>query len=390
VKIARTIGLAVLAAMALMASMGAGSAVGAPTALCENDLVSPYCLKGDAYPAKTVLKAKATDFKLVTSLATVVCGISTMEVELSAESGEPLPVSIPEWTFGNCKTSSGAKCEMEPDEGAPTTASLNQTTSGIGSLTFGKALGGLWVGCGATIDCVFEYPSFKVDPLIRVQEQTFNRLTGFCPVKATLSATYSIDSPAGAYVAVNESPPPGLTFCRAKLAQEFCTGSDLYPAGTAFEAKASSLKIDNSIGTIACTGASLKGETVVVSADPLPIDMSSFDLSGCEFKGFGGKCDVTSTDLSPSEIFTGGFSPLILEIDVTLLFQCGANFHCSLRYFGGHAFKDSASWLGEGAGGFKAESLAIETAGGICPSLNKLTATYEVTSPDPLYVMEGY
>lgn len=98
-RLAKVFGLAVVAAVAAMAFVGAGTASAQHSiALCKS-LVT-LCGVNELWPAGTILKALAKEPKLTNSLGTITCEDSVVEGKSAAAVGNPYIISSPTATFG--------------------------------------------------------------------------------------------------------------------------------------------------------------------------------------------------------------------------------------------------------------------------------------------------
>lgn len=105
----KILGLAVVAAMALMALIGAGTAAATPTALCEEKTTInglPICEPNHIYPAGTRVHAEleeGTFLNIVTPLGVVECQQSTVDVITEQQTNIPLGAIVNALTFNGCQ-----------------------------------------------------------------------------------------------------------------------------------------------------------------------------------------------------------------------------------------------------------------------------------------------
>ncbi|HMI81371.1 MAG TPA: hypothetical protein VK480_06240 [Solirubrobacterales bacterium] len=105
----KILGLMVVAAMALMASAGAGTASATFTALCEAETTInglPICEPNHLYPAGTRIHAEleaGTKLNIATPLGVVECNKSTLDAITEHETEIPLGAIVAALTFGECK-----------------------------------------------------------------------------------------------------------------------------------------------------------------------------------------------------------------------------------------------------------------------------------------------
>jgi hypothetical protein len=145
VRLIKMLGLAVVAAVAAMAFVGAGSAMATTsTALCK--VVTNPCPAASIYPKGTVIEALAEDPKLLGKFlgieGTILCEHSLVSGTTTTTGGlatapTPLTGSLTALSFtGNCKDSTGGTCTVT----VPTlgTIDLLRTAANLGFL---KSLG---------------------------------------------------------------------------------------------------------------------------------------------------------------------------------------------------------------------------------------------------------
>ena len=392
-KIARTIGLAALAAMALMASVGVGSAAAVETTLCKTSAESPFCASKDRYATGTVVQATSTNATIDggSFLGIINCSESTLEGTTGAAAGEPLAISVSAWTVGGCtNTTQGKSCTVKPNEGAPFAGSLAWTGSSNGGLTISNAGSGEpgWrLTCGFIINCMMSFSSTLdvsggAPAAIVANAEPASAKTGVCPEKPTFSATYTVKSPSAAYLAQGGSP---VRLCKVKETGGGCKSSDLYPVGTVIKAKSTDFKIMTNIGNITCGEASTEAETLALGASPYPLKMLSFNLGNCQWPGMGGTCSVYTSNLSTAEIYPGigEYDELVIPT-LSWYLQCGATYSCTLKMNPGmRAQLYETSAKGKASFSYTGSQLS---RGSCLPDVNLLYGTFTVSAPDPLYV----
>jgi len=100
--------LAGIAAMALMATVGAGSAAATPTTLCEVEETIgglPICAPENQYPAGTMIHAhleKNTKLMIPTPFGVAECEESTLTAITEQQTAMPLGAIVAEFNFGKC------------------------------------------------------------------------------------------------------------------------------------------------------------------------------------------------------------------------------------------------------------------------------------------------
>jgi hypothetical protein len=105
----KTILLAAVAAMALMATIGAGSASATPTALCKAPTTPnglPLCEGFHLYPAGTNIHAileAGTKLSIATPNGVVECKMATLNAFTEQQTAMPLGANVNALTFGECE-----------------------------------------------------------------------------------------------------------------------------------------------------------------------------------------------------------------------------------------------------------------------------------------------
>jgi hypothetical protein len=208
------LGLGMVAAAAVMAFVGASSAMAASTTLCKvNELP---CAAGNQYLSGQAFAAKSTNALLDTSGTDVSCKKSTTSVKTAAQLAEPLKGEVTALTFEECTTvGSGFNCAVTT-ENLPYNASLAVEAGTMnGKLTVTKHTGGgspgAAVSCaGGALKCVFSAePVLKVvggnpaEVVATAVKLTLTTKEGFleCPKEAKWSANYIATSPTSVFVA---------------------------------------------------------------------------------------------------------------------------------------------------------------------------------------------
>lgn len=199
-KYVKILGLAAVAALAVMAFVGAGTA--SATTLCKTG-GSPEAGcgagKGEINAETDNIVGTSTNAILTSSLTNVTCEHSETEINPESSTGTPIIGSVEKLTFtGNCKTSSGTACTVQVLN-LPYGGSLEGDT-----LTVTDPIGaGAKVVCGFLINCTFttKQASLTVEngsPTVAVAAGVkLERAGGFCPETAEWHATYKTSSPAG-------------------------------------------------------------------------------------------------------------------------------------------------------------------------------------------------
>jgi hypothetical protein len=210
-KLMKMFGLAMVAAIATMAFIGASSA-SAVTACKVN--TNP-CPEGQLYPSGTVVKAKletGTKAVLTTNLATVECSVSESVGKSTATEGSPLPGLITSLTFKECKTTAGVECTVTVvnlNVEAPYKADITASGSGNGVLNvLASSLGnpGATVVCASVIKCTFTTPEAKLSITGGEPAKLFANAISLeqkgeiCPTTSTWTAHYVVTEPIKAWI----------------------------------------------------------------------------------------------------------------------------------------------------------------------------------------------
>lgn len=203
----KTLGLAAVAVAAVMAFVGASSAVAAPTVLCK--VAQLPCAEANRYPSGTAITGEAEGKAKLEGInasgeteLTVECNSKTT-VKTSAASGEPLPGSVTALSFTSCNNT----CSVTVN-GLPYTASIAWTSGSNGTLTVKNA--------SATLTCAFGFVKCKVGTkeakltvdggnpakvlAAKVPMELEAQEAGKCPAKALWTATYKATSPTAVFV----------------------------------------------------------------------------------------------------------------------------------------------------------------------------------------------
>jgi hypothetical protein len=172
-----------------------------------------------------------------------------------------------------------------------------------------------------------------------------------------------------------------------------CSGTK-YGSGTAIGA---SLKFGTTsvfttnVDTVTCKSSSIVGETETAGgsgATSVLGHISFLWFEGCK-DSFGNVCEVTEELLFPSISFTGGAASetatfsFNLNSGVPEHVKCGALVNCTFRALGTLGGENKVT----GQPLINANAMTLSRTGGLCPSTATWTATYEFTSPSPLYVV---
>jgi hypothetical protein len=214
-KYLKMLGVAAIAALALSAVAGAGTA--SATELCTVN-TSP-CPEASKYGTGTALEASSTNSTVTSTLGDVVCTGSATKLTVTGPGGPKVgvPVTVDSWTYSGCtlRTAFGGvthNCTVTainlPYKGHLTKATQPNGTLTVSSDNWGEP--GFKVDCGASVlRCQFTSPSIVLDvtggetPTVVAKEETLNRTFyegGICPSAATWDATYTVTVPHALYL----------------------------------------------------------------------------------------------------------------------------------------------------------------------------------------------
>jgi hypothetical protein len=203
-------GLALVAVIAAMAFIGAGSA-SAVTACKVNK--NP-CPTGEEYKSGTIVKAKllGTEEAVLHATGTpnVLCKVSESEGVSTATSGTPLSGEIKNLTFKECRTATLVSCEVTTVN-LPYKAAIesNPLIEGDGFLTAtssGKGNPGAKVVCLGVINCTFTAAAAELrieggaPAMLIAEEVPLSHVGAECPSAATWSAAYEVTAPNPAWI----------------------------------------------------------------------------------------------------------------------------------------------------------------------------------------------
>ncbi len=212
----KILGLAVIAAAALTAFVGVGSA--SATALCkEGNMATNVCPSGQSFPSGTVIKAKTggtRTAKLVTNLSNIICDSEAQGKTTSAATpgAAPLPGEITALSFTNCIVEGTAQGCTVATNAPPYAASIVWTASTVGNFIVTQKAGGNKPGatvvCGTVINCEFSVAEANlaassteagVGSLVAAGIELAVGTGGKCPKSAKWSAIYGVTEPSAKF-----------------------------------------------------------------------------------------------------------------------------------------------------------------------------------------------
>jgi hypothetical protein len=212
----KILGLAVVAAAALTALLGAGTA--SATELCK--MTETPCTDNNMYTAGTHFDAMlvaGTTATIPTNIDTLGCKQSTISGELTTTGGATTTAvkgSITGLSFTECEDSFGTECAVT-EEFLPASLEITGGGTTAGS-TFSFKItskAGVHVECGALFNCTFFTSAATLaganqngttpsggTPFITANNVNLSRIGGFCPSNGTWSAKYEVTEPMPLFV----------------------------------------------------------------------------------------------------------------------------------------------------------------------------------------------
>lgn len=198
----KAFGLAAIAATALLAILGSGTA--SATQLCKTP--STPCPSGNTYGSGTLVSASlttATEAVLNTNIDTVKCNSSAVQMTTTSAGGTGvgLTASITGLTFTGCIDSFGTSCTVKSVNLPYASQFFNGGSSATLQITSTSGAGASVV-CGSVINCTFTTKDAVLDvegattpPTATATKVTLSRSGGFCPSTSTWSAKYTFIAP---------------------------------------------------------------------------------------------------------------------------------------------------------------------------------------------------
>lgn len=332
VRNVRIIVLAALAALALTAWGGAGSAFAFETTLCKTGTESPYCKSSDAYPAGSTLRWETEEVEITTSIENVFCE-SQLNLETIKTSGSPsLPVRLTSWTFSECYApSSGLSCEASVSN-LPYQGSLTRTKSSNGTLNLGSGGTGeplLSLTCQSGLSCSWSAAELPYGDGGHLGDAALIKKSGFvCPTTASIQ-THAYYPTVASFLAVpGERPPRTTSICRGF--EEYCEPANLLAKGTLLIGTAADFTVKTPAGygggNFTCKSTNLTAETGAAYAEPLPVNSTEFFPKECTW-GFGG-CEVPSVSQYKGSVSHSNADGSWKGGGLSWQFRCGLSVAC--------------------------------------------------------------
>ena len=198
----KALGLAAIAATALLAILGSGTA--SATQLCRS--ASTPCPSGDTYGSGTLVSGSltaATEAVLTTNIDTVKCASSAVQMTTTSAGGTGvgLTASLTGLTFTSCKDSFGTSCTVKSVNLPYTSQFFNGGASAELQITSASGAGASVV-CGSLINCTFTtkdtvlaVEGAATPPTVTATKASLNRSGGICPSTSTWTAKYNLTAP---------------------------------------------------------------------------------------------------------------------------------------------------------------------------------------------------
>jgi hypothetical protein len=203
----KMVAVAAVAVGALMAMVGASSAMAAnSTILCKG---TGTC---SAVTSSEPITGSSTNAELTSNIVNVICHTSSTEFHVSGATGAPETGTANALSFGSCETSSGTACTVTT-QGFPASATLEHIIPGVdGKLTVTGSPGAKVV-CGVLINCTFTtskaelafHGSVGTTKATAVASAIpLSSTGGLCPKTANWDATYTVSAPNSGILTVQE------------------------------------------------------------------------------------------------------------------------------------------------------------------------------------------
>jgi hypothetical protein len=205
----KMLGLALVAAAAFMAVIGAGTA--SATELCST--ATTPC-SGTKYGTGTIIDATlepTTTAVLTTSITTVTCTASTVKGETTSAGGATTTAvtgKTLELTFTGCTRTGGEPCTVKATN-LGTASVTGGSASSTGKFNYNvTSKTGANVTCGFFINCTFSTSSATLagvnqaggTPTIKAENIVLAREGGLCPETSTWTAAYEVQLPMPLFV----------------------------------------------------------------------------------------------------------------------------------------------------------------------------------------------
>jgi hypothetical protein len=190
--------------------------------------------------------------------------------------------------------------------------------------------------------------------------------------------------PASAFAEFSETDP--TTLCKAAVSK--CEAAQRYPSGTAIEASLKSgtgFQLSAGFVTVSCTGSTLSGKANAEYGAPLSLEVSALSMSSCvgctsnEFQNlpYSASAEQSTGNNATVSVKSSGKGSPSAKIK-------GCPFGASCKY---GASEMSLTLEGGNPASLVAKEVPLELqeGGGLCAKVGKVNATYEITTPKPVY-----
>jgi hypothetical protein len=192
----KMLGLAAIAAMGLMAFIGAGTA-SATTLFTNSNLTGPYA-KGTTIHS-TLTTGKSAILTDGSGNTLVTCTESTVKGKTSAESGSPLEGTIEVLTFGGCSTTVDvlAKGSLSIEKTGTNEGSVSGKGSEVTVNIFGVSCT-YGTGAGTKLGTI----TGGAAPVLNIAAVGLTKVAGgfLCPSNAGWDATYTVTEPHAVFI----------------------------------------------------------------------------------------------------------------------------------------------------------------------------------------------
>jgi hypothetical protein len=204
------------------------------------------------------------------------------------------------------------------------------------------------------------------------------KMLGLAVLAAMALTAVAAASSASATVLCSENTPQckleSIRFSGTPISAKLKSGSNFVIAN------------EGLVGNETCTGSSLTAITTATEGSPLSLTVTGLTLSGCgkcekvEAKNLSYSASVEQTGSGNGTLNVGG-KPSFKYTSCPLGISCTFNASSiPLTFEGGNPANLVAK---------EVEVTRDASSSGLCPATGKLSATYEITSPTPLYAVAG-
>lgn len=191
---------------------------------------------------------------------------------------------------------------------------------------------------------------------------------------------------ATAFIGASSASATSTVFCSENVL--VCPAAKKIEHAT-FTALSTSPFFSNAVANMSCTHTVFSGN-VLLLANPLVGHVSLWDFTGCSESIFGSKCTIATNNSWLFYILKIGPNKGTLSMEgAEMLINCSSiGFHCI--YGNPTTSLSVAGSVGTALAAVVATSVTLPKKGGgfFCPETSSLSATYTVTTPDPVYIAE--